>query len=1428
MASVQQYYPGDFYGDMQETMAWLFARQSSQSGNWQVNANPTAFPVSAAPGAPSAATSPALQECGILSVQALSDFDQTVFENILMVPPAGQPLDTTTGPDGFPVNYSATGLPTGNLFVPAFPATNAQIVAAHQSALSAYPNGSTICGINYSVLPGMTVHGYVFNLLQPITSYRVDLFSATDALYYQSSAPGTLPPVSGPCAGQTPNPSAFQSLLVRQGLTGYWAAQVMGPGLVLAALYPSTVPQPSAGAAFPTLPPGWIAHSNTGVGSKLAQYFARVYSKTDVEYLQEDNIPIVVQDPYHARVGSSAIAAPGTVTVHILYWDPVKGPTLVCTSLANELAYAELPRSFVVPMSDPLYVPDPAQSNIAALQNRSYIYDCALAIIAYSASGNFRAAAKIISRINLLLANPGYLPSVILENAEDGSATRWLAVNGTVANVAASSMSPQQPPYGTGNVIKLTATAANAAFTFTGPGLPDHSDPQLSFQYYAGTGSFQADVSVTTASGRVTDVQVNSNTYAPAAYNSAARQITVSIGPGTGNWRVSLVDLQNLIASLAGDTLSSITGFKVTLPASSTVMYLDNLSAGSPQPDNSLSFSYDVFYGTISEAYIRTGAMAWMCYAYAIYMTLSLDYTPALDLQAMINFLLTLRSTANDLTNGLFYLGYGSYINPGYQFVPGLRHTVSTEHQVDLYFALMRAAGALPVAATQLSKTGLVTPAQAQSLQNTAVQAAGIASNLAATVISNLYIPPSGNTPGHFAQGVTGNTLDISQALDASGTWASMFAHATGRDDIALECIKFFHQNFLVNNQTIQLSSSPGSWNQNYQQLTPFSGFKPYDDSPGGYSGSPASVWQEGTWGAILPLTQLYSMPGLTGYFEGFGTTLDSLLTTLVTGQRLVRAATGDGSLVNYSLAARNLPWEFEVWPMFAPAAWCWLASLYPGLLLTVTNTANLLETMQIPQGSSQTANELEGTSSVGAMTVKCIDPTGTLKQLAAQDALIGKIVQFQIGFPSLNLGDFVTLHTLQITQVGWDDHGMIVIECADVQRFIQGQQIWLRGGPLEWSPGQTAVQPIGAAVGANAFAVSKNNPRYVQGNPIDILLAAMQNELGVGQDPALRGSNYVLQQLISVYSEPQNYEPLPAPTGWALFTPGNDATLIKPNPYIDVDQFLSLRDSQFSGDFFEFVITKPIDGKQFIEDQILKVLGLHLVVGADGKLRLKPMKPFPYQTLVFNLTAANIIGIPQTERRPVVNLLTFQMDVDNSGTSTAARAYLGQASYEQQASLRLYQQIYEQQVEATGLRTNYGGRMRSRSLADRVFRRHAFAPPAYRLKAHLAALAVELGDLVSLTHPLLADFQTGKRGVVNVTCEVVDRKPNYGEGHVEFSLLDTRFLNLGAAYQIAPAAAGIPTWQQASPAERAQYAFVSLAALNGQNPDGTPGNTVY
>ena len=629
-------------------------------------------------------------------------------------------------------------------------------------------------------------------------------------------------------------------------------------------------------------------------------------------------------------------------------------------------------------------------------------------------------------------------------------------------------------------------------------------------------------------------------------------------------------------------------------------------------------------------------------------------------------------------------------------------------------------------------------------------------------------------------------------------------------------------------------SPASGSYNQAYQQLTPFTGVQTYQNSSGGYSGVPVSVWQEGCWNFICALLRCYSISGLATFFAGtsYGS-IDNFLSTLVSSQQTVKSTTGDGSLIGYSLAARGLPWEFEVWPMLSATAWFWIVATNPSAVLSVANTGTVLDAMIIPGGQSQTPDELNGTSSIGTITMEANDPSGVLKSLAAQDALIGQICPFRQTFPGASTSDLVQLHLLQVTAVNETSEARISLTLDDPQRFISGQQIWTAGGPLSWSPGFTALQPVGEAWLYNGFPASNANPRFVQGNPIDVLLATLQNELGVGQDPALFDSNYVLTRLAPIYNTQQSYEPLPYPALWVVFEPGNgqgstDSTLINPNPYINVPQFLNLRNTLFSGDWLEFVITRPVDGKQWIEDQILKPLGIYFIVNSLGQLELKTMKATPFAQPVFAFNTSNIIGIPQTDRNRLMNTVLVKTDVDNSSLTTAARAYGLQFPYVQQTSVLEYRQAVLQQLEATGLRVNRGGRLRGFKYADYGFRRHAFKPPVYRFKAQLRCLQVELGDVVSLTHALVLDFETGKLGLVNATCEVIDRKPDYSSGTVHFSLLDLRFCNAFTAYQIAPLADSIPAWGSATAQEKAQYMFISELALGGENPDGTPGNTIF
>ncbi len=342
-------------------------------------------------------------------------------------------------------------------------------------------------------------------------------------------------------------------------------------------------------------------------------------------------------------------------------------------------------------------------------------------------------------------------------------------------------------------------------------------------------------------------------------------------------------------------------------------------------------------------------------------------------------------------------------------------------------------------------------------------------------------------------------------------------------------------------------------------------------------------------------------------------------------------------------------------------------------------------------------------------------------------------------------------------------------------------------------------------AVQPNSFAVSDQNPRFLSGNPLDLFLAAMQNEMGVGQDPSVPS------------------------TAWAIYRPGFDSTLINPNPYLDVPGVLALRDGPFSGDWFEFKITRPTEGKAWLEDQILKVLGLYLIVRADGRLALKSMKSPQATNPVMALNERNVVGIPEVTRLRVINVVTVRFGAIDTGITTeAARDFQNEITFKQQTSIDRYKQQFRHQVEATGLKLARGGTLRAYLLADRIFRRRAFGTPQYKVKAFLTAAPVELGDFVWLNHPLVLDLVTGSIGLTNVVCEVVNRQPNYAEEFIELELLDTRAMSLTTPFQIAKASDNIPTYASASAAQRSQYMFVSFNSTGGLNSDGSPGNTVF
>ena len=1299
----------------------------------RLNANVSLFTGNAVP----TASDPAFVQGGVDVTQGtFADLAQQPCPNIVLDPISSLPPDDAPGPDGFPINYSSTPLLSGNLLVNLLPLTATTDVS-----------------------------GRVLNLAQPASQYRVDVFSRTDVFYYQGSS--TL-------------------------ADGAWKVTGAHAGVVIAVLYPTTVAQPAPGSSFASLPAGWAAHSNTGVGNKLQDYFLRLYTKTDIEYLQEDNIPIIVQDSVHARFGSSKAPTSGTLVAHVIYNHPTLGLIDLYSTLQNQAVYSDLPRSIEVPPGDPDYVSPGVLtgSNTAYIQNRCWIYDAALAIIAFSLAGLWDLAKRIVARLNALRAMPGYLPSLILENAEDGLASRWslLSGAGTVTNVFDSTEPPAQS--GGSKVIVFTATTAPAVWNFTGPGLPDTTDSIIDWRFKT-SGAFKFIAGVTSSTAKVTSIEfVASGT---AGYDPVAKKITIPVTWVAGQWRALNENLNALIAQcVAGETLVSIASFKVEVDATGELR-LDNLSVGAPQPVGSLSFSYDVYNGQIDQAYIRSGAMAWVCYAYAIYMQRTGDFqSAALGLQEMLNFLFSLQSTAPDPRQNLILGGWGRYQDPGYQYVPGQLTWVSTEHNVDCYFAFDKAARLLPSAAQNLYQRALITQTQRDALNTTATRASQIAAQVKAAILSQLWIAPSGNTKGHFAQGASASGLDTSLALDAAGSWSALFCHEVGDDAKAVECLKFIDETFFLSNQQVLKSSQPDSYNQAYEQLTPFDGFKPYADSPGGYSGSPNAVWMEGCWGALAAYLRLSQNTDLQSYFSAnYPGGLEAFLFRLVQSMKVLAATTGGRGLLAYSLARRALPWELSVRNTVASAAWFWITATSNDILFTNASTPpSGRPYLKTPRGVQQTIRQLEGQGSIGALELEAVDKVGFMTALASGGKLEGRQVTLKVGYPAMASTDFVTLATQEIdsVQVLPDSTGY-VLQCRDLKRSTK-TKIFTHG--------------------EDGYPISKDHPRRLIANPVDMILMVLQNELGLGQ-------------------------PLPQESSWKLYDPAQwdstdsaNPTLISPNPYVDVEKFLEYRSGIFSGYLFEFELQQPVEAKQFLEFEIFRPLGGCLLVLPDG--RLSPrffLPPFALQNL-FTFHERNIVGAPAVETHPLINQVTYRMDYDGSKFQT-------ELLFLYAPSLQQYGLGGQHIIESKGLKAARGGASLAALTATRIFRRYSGIDPVNGLPnggaslltvtSHFMTLTVEVGDFVFLSHPLLPNFETGRRGVFNRIFEVIEKQPDYSQGTMNYRLLDTGWLSRKKLSRIAPQ--GTPAFPSASNFQRAKYMFLAQQST-GTYSDGTSGKTIF
>jgi hypothetical protein len=463
-----------------------------------------------------------------------------------------------------------------------------------------------------------------------------------------------------------------------------------------------------------------------------------------------------------------------------------------------------------------------------------------------------------------------------------------------------------------------------------------------------------------------------------------------------------------------------------------------------------------------------------------------------------------------------------------------------------------------------------------------------------------------------------------------------------------------------------------------------------------------------------------------------------------------------------------------------------------------------LVPLLKLPQGVSQKVNDREGSSSLGNMEMEILeDPAGSLGDAMRQIQVQGKKARFRLGYSTMEMSQFYPFETFEVDRVellpdqtGWK------LQLMDMKRSFKTRIF---------------------------TSASKQLPLELAGNPMDILLMVYQNYLGIGQNP--------------------NASPGAPPTGgWLQYIPGNSATLINPNKYVDVQTILNFKSQIFQNYFLDFTITEPVDAKGWIEKEIFKPLGGYPVVDAQG--RLSPrfwLVPNTLGTIgcsvVFNFTDHNLRKLPQADKAQIVNNLVFRMDYDlPSGKFKTVLIFISGTS------VSTFGLQGAQIIESRGLQSGRQGALHASILANKLFRRYdgtAFTSmgvsplnqspypaststvPIWNIEAFHSALTVEVGDFVNLTHPLVLDPVTNTRGVSNLLCEVLEKQPHYDQGYVSFKLLDVRYLAALSAANYAPTGTGW-TWATATQQQRQMFMFIASDA-NGMMSDGaTPGNQIY
>jgi len=527
-----------------------------------------------------------------------------------------------------------------------------------------------------------------------------------------------------------------------------------------------------------------------------------------------------------------------------------------------------------------------------------------------------------------------------------------------------------------------------------------------------------------------------------------------------------------------------------------------------------------------------------------------------------------------------------------------------------------------------------------------------------------------------------------------------------------------------------------------------------------------------------------------------------------------------------------------------------------------IPEATTLFETgMDMPSGSQQEIDFIEGGNRSQPVTVSVLDTGGRITRQLRDRTIIGKTAMVLGGYEGLSLADFTVLHVGPVTRFSILRGSVYEIEVDTVMvklkrklfRDVAAFDTTLSGS---MTSGQTTIPltdasdvydsfpaTLGAKPGwvgtwyeqywraAMYFKVDNEYMRHASGTgPVNVTRGCL------GTTAASHSSGKTVDMLFVVEGNPinillgfiltrdPNYEALayliPGETtgnnyDWAGAVDDAKAALglhVEVGD-VDVSSFEDVRDNFFPRYFGRIAFSKETDMEKELRESLLKPLGLNLYVNRAGKLALTIVRP-PLNAEPVVLDESNVVGIPDIDftNEEIVNEVTVEYDHDYiTGDSVSETTVLDATS----------QSAYDRAGDCTLATRWLVSDLRGASLAQRLAKkkmRHTKEPnPVLPVEVLFSQNAIDLGDAVQLTLDALPDPITGAVGWDKQTI-VTGRRVDWQNGTLVLDLVAT-------AYQkryclIAPAAMG--DYTAATDAEKAVYGFVAGGTTERMS-DNTP-----